>query len=128
MFCANAEGTHKIPLLVIGKFQNPRCFNRVNRDRLACTYTSQTSAWLNAFIIKSWSKEQFVPGVLKMLKFLKLLLHALLLFDNAPSHAAPEYLTFNTKDGQITVLYLPPNTISILQPMDQGPIEVTMCL
>ena len=37
----------------------------------------------------------------------------------------PEDLTHITKDGQITVLYLPPNTTSVLQPMDQGPIEAT---
>ena len=92
-------------------------------DRLACTYTTQKSAWMNALITKRWFKEQFVPQVLKRLKFLKLLLHALLLLGNAPSHPAPEHLTYNTKDGQITVLYLPPNTTSILQPMGQGPIE-----
>ena len=44
MFCANAEGTHKVPLLVIGKFQNPRCLKGVNRERMACTYTSQKNA------------------------------------------------------------------------------------
>lgn len=29
MVCANASGTHKIPLLVIGKSQKPRCFKNV---------------------------------------------------------------------------------------------------
>ena len=52
-------------------------------------------------------------------------LHALLLLDNAPPHPAPEDLTYSTKDGTITVLYLPWNTTFILQPMDQGPIEAT---
>ena len=124
MFCANIEGTHKITFL-IGKFQNPRCFKGVNRDRLACTYTSQKSAWMNAFIMKSWFKEQFVPQVLKRLNFLKLPLHALLLLDNTPSHPTPEDLTYNTKDRQTTVLYLRHNTASTLQPMDQGPIDAT---
>ena len=76
---------------------------------------------MNAFIIKSWFKKQFVQPVLKRLNFLKLCLLALLLFNNAPS----EDLTYNTKDVQITVLYFPPNTISVLQPMDQVPIEAT---
>ena len=125
MFCANADGTHKIPLLIIGKFQNPRCFKGIDRERLPCTYTAQKSAWMNSFIMKDWFKTQFVPRVLKRQKMLKLPLRALLLLDNAPSHPAPEELTHKTKDGQISVLYLPPNTTSILQPMDQGPIEAT---
>ena len=47
------------------------------------------------------------------------------LLDNAPSHPPAEDLVHKTRDGEITVLYLPPNTTSILQPMDQGPIEAT---
>ena len=85
------------------KFQSSRCLKGVNRDRLACTYTSQKSVWMNTFIMKSWFTEQFVPQVLKRLNFLKLPLHALLLLNNALSHPSPEDLTYNTKDGQITV-------------------------
>ena len=103
MFCPNAEGTHKISLLIIGKFQNSRCFKGVYGDRLACTYTAQKSAWMNAFIMNFSS-------------------------PSAPSHPASEDIIYNTKDGQITVLYLSPNTTSILQTMDQGPIEATQRL
>ena len=92
---------------------------------LACTCTAQKSAWMNAFIINSWFKEQLMPQGLKRLTFLKLPLHGLLLLDNSPSHPAPEDLTYNTKGSQITVLYLSPNITSILQPMDEGPIEAT---
>ena len=53
MFCAKAEGTHTIPLLIIGKFQNPRYFKEVNKDMLACIYTSHKSAWMNTFIMSS---------------------------------------------------------------------------
>ena len=91
---------------------------------MVCTYTSQKNSWMNAYIMKNWFREQFVPQVLNRLNFLKLPLPALLLLDNAPSHPPPEDLTHITKDGQITVLYLPPNT-SVLQPMDHGPIEAT---
>ena len=80
---------------------------------------------MNAFIMKSWFMEQFVLQVLKRLNFLKLSLCALLLLDNAPSHPSPEDLTYNTKDGQITILYLPPITTYVLQHMDQGPIDAT---
>ena len=30
--CVNASGSHKLPLLLIGKSQNPWCFKHVNMD------------------------------------------------------------------------------------------------
>ncbi|XP_037910151.1 tigger transposable element-derived protein 1-like [Hermetia illucens] len=43
---------------------------------------------------------------------------ALLLVDNAPGHPA----TLNQSDENVKVVFLPPNTTSLLQPMDQGVI------
>ena len=43
--------------------------------------------------------------------------HILLIVNNAPSHITKEYLN-------IRVQYLPPNTTSKLQPLDQGIIHV----
>ena len=45
---------------------------------------------------------------------------AVLLLDNAPAHPNAEKLVSN--DGKIKCVFLPPNTTSILQPMDQGVI------
>lgn len=30
MFCANAIGTHKVPIVPIGKLQKPQCFKNTN--------------------------------------------------------------------------------------------------
>ena len=46
---------------------------------------------------------------------------AILLLDNAPSHPNVESLC--SSDGEISCLYLPPNTTSLIQPMDQGVLE-----
>lgn len=46
---------------------------------------------------------------------------ALLLLDNAPSH--PGIATLVCKDSNITAMFLPPNTTSLFQPMDQGVLE-----
>lgn len=46
---------------------------------------------------------------------------ALLVLDNAPSHPSTEHL--QSQDGQIEVIFLSPNTTSLLQPMDQGVLE-----
>jgi len=45
MNCANATGTHKIPLLLIGRTSRPRCFKGVNH--LPLEYRAQTSSWMN---------------------------------------------------------------------------------
>ena len=45
---------------------------------------------------------------------------ALLLLDNAPAHPSDKSLVAH--NGRIRVLYLPANTTSIIQPMDQGVI------
>lgn len=49
----------------------------------------------------------------------KVSIKAVLLLDNAPSHPPVERLD----QEQITADYFPPNTTSILQPLDQGIIE-----
>ena len=43
---------------------------------------------------------------------------ALLLLDNAPSD--PDSSLLQSSDGNIKCIYLPPNTTSLCQPMDQG--------
>ena len=59
--CTNAAGTHKLPLLLIGKCQKPRCFKHVNLDRLPVTYRAQNNTWMTATIFQEWFKNVFVP-------------------------------------------------------------------
>ncbi|KAG6924361.1 JRK-like, partial [Chelydra serpentina] len=47
---------------------------------------------------------------------------ALLLLDNCPAHSPVENLF--SRDGKIKVCYLPKNTTSEIQPLDQGIISV----
>ena len=45
--CANASGTIKLPLLLIGKAKNPRCFRNPNKEALPIVYRNQTNAWID---------------------------------------------------------------------------------
>jgi len=45
MACANATGTHKLRLLVIGKSRSPRCFKNVKT--FPVDYVSQSRAWID---------------------------------------------------------------------------------
>ena len=46
---------------------------------------------------------------------------AILILNNAPAHPREDILS--RRDRKIKVLFMPPNTTSILQPMDQGVIS-----
>lgn len=110
-----------LPLLVIGKAANPRCFKHVNKDSLPVDYRSQRSAWMDSDIFSDWFHKKFVPAVTKNQKEKGLSVKGVLLLDNAPSH--PDAATLVSCDGNIKALYLPPNTTALFQPMDQGVIE-----
>ena len=74
-------------------------------------------------IFKNWFHSEFVPEVSEFLKSKGLPQKAVLFLDNVPSH--PVQSELKLADGNIFVSYLPPNVMSLIQPMDQGVI-VTM--
>ena len=104
---ANVEG-EKLPLLVIGKSKNPRCFKNVKS--FPVQYTSSSKAWINSSIFESWLRKLD-------LKFRQEKRSILLFLDNCPAHPIIDGLT------NIKVAFLPPNSTSKLQPMDQGIIR-----
>lgn len=61
MVCTNASGIHKIPSLVIGKSQKPRCFK--NLENLPGQYRGQKSAWITRELTLDWYKNIFLPAV-----------------------------------------------------------------
>ena len=66
MACANATtGTHKFPLMFIGKAANPRCFKQINKNTLPATYYNQKIAWVDTDIFTDWFNEHFMPSVTK---------------------------------------------------------------
>lgn len=55
MVCANMSGTDKLPLLVIGRASNPRCFKHVKS--LPVEYYSNKKAWMTSEIFTEWVKK-----------------------------------------------------------------------
>lgn len=120
---ANAAGTHRLKPVVIGKAAKPRCMKDCMRE-LPVLYYNTKNAWFNSAIFSDWFFKHFIPEVRH---FQEHTLHippedvkALLLLDNAPAHPNAEKLV--SSDGKIRVMFLPPNTTSLIQPMDQGVI------
>ena len=121
MACANATGSIKFPLVFIHKSKNPRCFKHIDKNDLPVKYYAQKSSWMDSAIFKGWFKDKFVPQCRKFLKDKGLAEKAILLLDNAPPH--PDVELLKSDDGEISCVYLPPNTTSLIQPMNQGVLE-----
>lgn len=117
MPCANAAGSHKLPLLVIGKSEKPRAFKNFE---LPVVYKSTKKGWMSTSVFEDWRKKVFIKKVKEFLNNANKPLKALLILDNAPSH--PKEKVINT-DPNFRVLFLPPNCTAILQPMDQNLIQ-----
>ncbi|XP_069195726.1 jerky protein homolog-like [Procambarus clarkii] len=117
--CANAAGTHKLKLLVIGISKNPRALKSARC--LPVIYKDQPSAWMSRVIFVEWFNKNFVPEVKEHLKSVGLPQNSkvVLLLDNSSTHPRGDELV----NGNIIGMFLPPNTTSVIQPMDQGIIK-----
>lgn len=114
LVCCNGDGTDKVPLWVVGKFQNPRCFKNLNRESLGCQYRWSTKAWMTQTIFLEWIKafDERMAG--------RQVLHIL---DNCNAHIPVAELKDHVQLQNTTVLYLPPNSTSKIQPSDAGIIR-----
>nr|XP_022906094.1 jerky protein homolog-like [Onthophagus taurus] len=119
--CTNGDGTHKLKMLVIGKAKNPRAFK--NCACLPVEYFSTKNAWMTSALFVKWFHDSFVKQVRKFQAENNLSGKAILLIDNAPSHASETKLI--SDDGEIITMFLPPNCIPLIQPMDQNAIRLT---
>lgn len=108
LLCTNSSGKDKLKPLVIGKSKKPRCFKNVST--LPTDYTANKKAWMNGKVFGDWLK-QTNNAMKKKRK------HILLFIDNCTAHGDIPALT------NIKVMFLPKNTTSKLQPLDQGIIQ-----
>lgn len=105
---ANMTGTEKLPLLVIGKAQRPRCFKN---SQVPVEYVSNKTAWMTSAIFEAYLRGQDR-------KFRHEKRKVCFIVDNCPSHSTLRDLK------AIELIFLPKNTTSHLQPMDAGVIKM----
>ena len=106
---ANAEG-EKLPMFVIGKSVKPRCFTGV--INLPCRHRAQKKSWMDSSLFEEWIREQDR-------KFERQGRKIALIVDNCLAH--PQISNLKA----IHLVFLPPNSTSKTQPMDQGVIRAT---
>lgn len=119
--CANASGTHKLPLVCIGRGKKSRTFNAQEIKTMPVQYFSQETAWMDSDIFTEWFHQHFVPTVREHLKNLGLTETAILLIDRSPSH--PPDQNVRSSDGLFICQYFPSKVKSLIQPMEQGIIS-----
>ena len=107
MAASNALG-EKLPMFVIGKYAKPRCFKHVRN--LPCRYRSQKKSWMDGKLFEEWLRELDRKFVMEGRKIV-------MVVDNCPAHPDVSGLKC------INLQFLPLNTTSCTQPMDQGVIR-----
>ena len=98
----------KLEMFVIGKPKKPQCFKNVKQ--LLCWYRAQKKSWMKGVLFEEWVRKLDSPFRDQSRK-------VALLIDNCPAHPEIKNLT------NINLIFLLPNTTSVLQPMDQGAIQ-----
>lgn len=114
----NASGDFKLKPLVIYHSENPRCMKNVPKKTLPVIWKHNKKAWMTSSIFIEWFTQYFCPAVKRYCEKLNLSHKALLVLDNAPSHP----VNLDETNDQVKLIFLPANTTSLLQPMDQGVI------
>lgn len=117
LLCSNASGNCLMKPLLINRSLNPRAMKNVNKSSLPVYWQANRKAWMTANVFENWFYNSFVPDAEKLMKEKNLDFKVLLLVDNASVH--PQDLSH----PNVKVIFLPANTTSLIQPLDQGAIS-----
>lgn len=111
----NAEGDLKLKPFLIYQSENPRALKGFTKAQLPVVWKSNKKAWLTSSLFQDYVCGYLSPALEEYAAAKNIANRFLLIIDNAPSHPrAMEDWAEN-----IEVLFMPPNTTSLIHPMDQ---------
>ncbi|NWH81026.1 TIGD4 protein, partial [Piaya cayana] len=105
LLCANADGSEKAPLRVVGRSPRPRCLRGVNLAQMPWSYRASSQASVTPALFAEWLQE-FNEGMRRRGKSVLLVL--------AEHHAHPPLQLSNVR-----MVFFPPAAASA-QPLDRG--------
>ncbi len=116
MLTANMDGTEKLPCVIIGTTKRLMCLRQYNMEtsEMPCWYYHNDKAWMTGFL---FNEIMCCINARMQAQDRKILM----VMDNMSTHHVGE--TYSN----IELLFLPPNTTPITQPMDQGIIHSVKC-
>lgn len=106
----NAEGSDKVPLAVIRRLKNLRCFKM---GKPFDKYFSRKNAWSDTHFFPQWFSEVFLPQIRARTSHL-----VALLMDSCEAHG----FDLTDTNQQVHIVPFPPNCTSIHQKRDLGVI------
>jgi hypothetical protein len=111
----NVDGSDKLEPWIIGRSKNPRCLKHIkNRRLLRIEYRYNKSKWMTGLIMQEYL--QWLDNKMRA-KGKKILL----LLDNFSGHELGVQLVGGLEGlGNVQIAWLPANTTSHWQPLDQG--------
>ena len=110
LFVSNADGSEKLPPLIIGKAKMPRAFQNKMGTQLGFYYRHNAKAWMTANLYQEWLRQWDRDLGERRRKIV-------LLQDNFSGHIVPDGLQ------NIRVVNFKPNLTAHVQPLDQGIIR-----
>ncbi|XP_064117605.1 tigger transposable element-derived protein 1-like [Macrobrachium nipponense] len=111
--CGNVTGFMLKPGLFY-KAANPRALKNKNKVLLPVFCMHNPKAWITKFLMEYWFHQGFIPQVRQYLADLDIDFKVLFIMNNAGGHPPDLYYM------GVQLEFLPPNTTSLLQPMDQS--------
>ncbi|KAF7239066.1 Tigger transposable element-derived protein 1 [Varanus komodoensis] len=115
IMCGNSAGYMMKPGLIY-KSANPKALKNKNKNLLPVYWMQNPKAWITKILTSNWFHQCFIPQAKEYLHYLGMDFKVLLIMDNAGGHPLDLYY-----DG-VQIKFLPANTTSLIQPMDQGVI------
>ncbi|UYV61603.1 hypothetical protein LAZ67_1005513 [Cordylochernes scorpioides] len=116
LLCSNASGDRMLKPLLVNRSLKPRALKGKDLNTLPVHWMANKKAWVTTAIFTEWFNKCFVPEVENYMKEMGLEFKILLILHNAPGHP-------NLEHPNIKVVFFPPNTTSLIQPLDQGIIS-----
>ncbi|GFQ84891.1 tigger transposable element-derived protein 1 [Trichonephila clavata] len=113
LLCSNASGARMLKPLMLNRSLHPRALKGKNIAELPVHFMANKKAWVTKAVFITWFNDCFVPEVKQHMIDMGLPFNVLLIVDNAPGHPCIEH-------PNVKVVFLPPNTTSLIQPLDQG--------
>jgi hypothetical protein len=110
----NASGNFKLKPMLVYHSETPLVMKGMVETRPPVFWRSNKKAWVTQTIFCEWHTSYFFPEVAKLCAANGLPLKVMLVLDNAPGHLA-NLQEFHNDHLEVEVVYLPPNTTSLLQ-------------
>ena len=121
LFCANATGSHKLPVLIIGNIGETQGLYNLNTDAFSTIYRANANAWMSSNIFNEWFRKYFLESVIRRQLKKGRREKTLLLLDN--TRLFHDLNDLNRKDRFVTVISIPLNISPVGQPMNCGIIS-----